>query len=114
MHPMLLFSLPSTEPPVEIHVSNRTREESFGEIHENSRKQRAIDLWAVGNGQVNLLALEGVVRLAKCLGTKLEPVVKTLLPAVCKNLASTNQQVTDDGRSGLYVNFAWPRTCDDE
>lgn len=43
--------------------------------------------------QVNLLALEGVIRLASCLGTKLESVANTLLPAVCKTLASTNQQV---------------------
>lgn len=43
--------------------------------------------------QVNLLALEGVVRLGASMRSKLEPVVNTLVPAVCKNLASSNQQV---------------------
>ncbi|CAM9143750.1 unnamed protein product [Ectocarpus fasciculatus] len=56
---------------------------------------RVADLLSDGNlkaSTVNLLALEGVVRLGASMGSKLEPVVNTLVPAVCKNLASSNQQ----------------------
>lgn len=35
------------------------------------------------------------MRLGSSLGNKLESVVNTLVPAVCKNLASSNQQVGD-------------------
>lgn len=44
--------------------------------------------------QVNLFALDGVVRLGSSMGNRLEPCVNTLVPAVCKNLASSNQQVS--------------------
>lgn len=43
--------------------------------------------------QINILALDGIIRLAPCLAIALEPVVNTLVPAVCKCLASSNQQV---------------------
>lgn len=43
--------------------------------------------------QVNLHALDSVVRVASSMGDRLEPVANTLIPAVCKNLASSNQQV---------------------
>ncbi|CAM9728249.1 unnamed protein product, partial [Ectocarpus sp. 13 AM-2016] len=53
---------------------------------------RVADLLSDGNLKVNLLALEGVVRLGSSMGNKLEAVANTLVPAVCKNLASSNQQ----------------------
>lgn len=43
--------------------------------------------------KVNILALESVARLASSSVTKLDTAVNTLAPAVCKNLASSNQQV---------------------
>lgn len=48
--------------------------------------------------KVNLLALEGVARLGASMGNKLESVVNNLVPAVCKNFASSNQQVGRRGR----------------
>lgn len=39
------------------------------------------------------MALDGVVQLASTMGEKLECVANTLVPAVCKNLASSNHQV---------------------
>ncbi|CAM9840873.1 unnamed protein product, partial [Discosporangium mesarthrocarpum] len=45
------------------------------------------------NLKVNILALEGVARITRALGPSLEPVLNTLIPLLCKNFASTNQQL---------------------
>ncbi|CAM9098373.1 unnamed protein product [Ectocarpus sp. 4 AP-2014] len=74
-------------------------EEHGNNLHAAGKSARLVDrvadLLSDGNlkaSTVNLLALEGVVRLGASMGNKLEPVVNTLVPAVCKNLASSNQQ----------------------
>lgn len=60
--------------------------------------------------KVNLLALEGVVRLGPSLGNKLEAVVNTLVPAVCKNLASSNQQVGRMMKACLICTYVFTDT----
>lgn len=56
-------------------------------------ERNTIPLPFATRAQVNLHALDSVVRVASCMGDKLEPVANTIIPAVCKNLASSNQQV---------------------
>eukprot|EP00752_Nemacystus_decipiens_P014589 g12992.t1 len=71
-------------------------EEHGAGLHAAGKSARLLDrmaeLLSDGNLKVNLLALEGVVRLGSSMGSRLESVVNTLVPAVCKNLASSNQQ----------------------
>eukprot|EP00904_Undaria_pinnatifida_P006296 jgi/Undpi1/2797/HiC_scaffold_14.g06174.m1 len=66
------------------------------ELYAAGKSARLVDrmseLLADGNLKVNLHALDGVVQVASTMADKLEPVANTLIPAVCKNLASSNQQ----------------------